>query len=524
MPEKHNVYLAVPGADFCWGTVISVGNCTLRHPTHPYTSGNKFNCAIDFNNLWAHALNEYDAGVITHFAMLHGDITADLTQQWLDILIEELDERDATLVSVAIPIKDDRGLTSSGVCDPDNPWGAWKRFTQYEILHSLPKTFNAEMAGYPDRPLLHNTGCWACDLRKPEFHKTDEDGNLSVYFAFPERLFRGDDGKWTRKQESEDWFFSRKLWEAGARNTWITSRVRLIHHGAHNWNNVTDFGTYEDGDEQTAVNWRQDRDDKPLSIVQIIEFELGKECNLGHEHKDCPNTSPLRYEGLPTWRELDDDTIVDIARRAYRDLGFTGFIGWIYYNEPLMQADRMFGLMNRIQLAVPEAKFMLWTNGTLIPEDCESYKQFSTIIISGYNEDSVRGMQRLKDSGVSATWIENPTFDNRLVTDLVPRDKYVPCIRPFVEFIIDNYGNTHLCCYDWKGKATWGNVHSEPFEVLANRWRKDILPKIAGTSMAGDAPAACRNCTNRWSKHQMHDSAIIARANRWRDSITKVPV
>ncbi len=94
---------------------------------------------------------------------------------------------------------------------------------------------------------MHNTACWVADLRKPVFHETNEDGSLKHIFKFPERIVRDAAGKWEHQQESEDWYFSRKLWESGVTNTWITSRVNFLHRGAIDFANNEDYGDYKHG-------------------------------------------------------------------------------------------------------------------------------------------------------------------------------------------------------------------------------------------------------------------------------------
>lgn len=517
MAEKHTVYLAVPGKRICWGTVTGVVNSTSEHVAIPQNGGYGFSGVEDFNILWTDAHNLYEEGRITHFAMLHGDITPDPAQRWLDILLEEMDSHNASLVSTFSPIKDPRGLTSSGICDLDDPWRPYRRFTIGDIF-KLPETFDNTAAGYPDRPLLHNTGLWVCDLRRPVFRAAAERGELDLYFRFPTRAVRGADGKWMHQRESEDWLFSRELWQRGVRDTFITRKTRLQHHGEHTWGTYTPWGTYTDGDEDTADKWRSEREALPLSMLQMLEFELGSQCNLGELHASCPNQHPDRYAALDRSRELDDKRIVECASAAYNSLGFTGLIGWIYYNEPLLQADRMFRLMERIKQAAPAARFILWTNGMLVPEDCDNYKQFEQVVVSDYNPTCKRGYDRLAAKGVSAKLL-SAELDDRLV-DFEPTDKAAACLRPFVELIIDNHGNSHICCYDWRGRGTLGNVFSTEFAAIAAAWRKQ-LPHIAGQTMTSDAPAVCRGCGHRWDKYQCHDAAIVNRARRWRSGSVK---
>ncbi len=513
-PIQHRVYLAVPGHHICWGTVTGVVNSTAKHVVTPFNGGFGFSGQEDFNLLWADAHNLYNEGKITHFAMMHGDITPDPSQRWLDILLEEMDARNATLVSSISPIKDGRGVTSSGIADLDDPWLPWRRFTLKEVHESLPETFDNVGAGYPDKPLLHNTALWVCDLRKPCFSKLNERDELDLYFNFPTRAVRGTDGKLQHQRESEDWRFSADLWRRGIRDTYITRRVKLTHHGKMDFSNTKTFGAFQNGDEGTADKWRGNPQDKPLSLLQIIDFELGEHCNLGHVHDACPNLHPERFSLLDAKKQLDDEKIIDSAVTAYEKLGFTGLIGFHYYNEPLLSAKRLFRIAALIKGRAPKARFLLWTNGMLIPERCDQYFIFDQIVISGYNEQSARGRDRLTAAGIKCSYANNAQLDDRIQT-LEVKDKSASCLRPFLEMIFDNYGNTHLCCYDWRGQGTTGNLHNESIEVLAAKWF-EALPKIAGDKMAADAPKVCLNCSNRWADFQVHDQAIVERAKNWR--------
>ncbi len=526
MSEQHRIYLAVPGHHICWGTVTGVVNSTAKHVVTPFNGGFGFSGQEDFNLLWTDAHNLFNEGKITHFAMLHGDITPDPEQRWLDILLEEMDAREATLVSSVAPLKDGRGLTSSGIADLNDPWQPWRRFTLKEIHQTLPETFDHVAAGYPDQPLLHNTGLWVCDLRKPCFQKLNERGELDLYFNFPTRAVRGPDGKFQHQRESEDWLFSRDLWNRGIKDTYITRRVKLVHHGKMDFSNSSVWGSFQNGDEHTAAKWRAKPEeveaDKPLALLQIIDFELGEHCNLGHVHKECPNLHPERFSLLSTAKQLNDEKIIDSAVTAYEKLGFSGLIGFHYYNEPLLSANRLFKIAATIAGRTAKARFLLWTNGMLIPERCDQFFIFDQIVISGYNEQSARGRDRLAAAGIKCDYADNAQLDDRLQT-LEVKDKSASCKRPFLEMIFDNYGNTHICCYDWRGQGTTGNLNVEPIETLAQAWFA-ALPKIAGDKMATDAPRVCLNCSHRWDSFQVHDAAIVERAKHWRKSLNRETV
>ena len=249
----HKVCLALPGASMCWGTakaVIGLANSQLEVSLR--NSGNGWD---DFNGLWAQALNEFEAGAITHFAMLHSDIAP--LGDWIDVLLAELD-RGFDLVSAIAPIKDSRGVTSSGIGDESDNWHPFRRFTMAEVCR-MPETFTASTIGYGHRFLLHNSGCWACDLRSGLFNRTNEVGELIAHFDFPRRVVRRD-GKFVNDSESEDWFFSRKIHKLGARSA-ITRKVKLTHKGPIAMPNDEPWGSYTAGDVDTQHKWESDRGD-----------------------------------------------------------------------------------------------------------------------------------------------------------------------------------------------------------------------------------------------------------------------
>lgn len=187
----------------------------------------------NFNRHWAEALNLRDDGQgATHFAMIHADVCPQ--EGWLDVLLGELTANDADVVSAVIPIKDDRGLTTTAVYDGVDPWNR-RRFTLKEI-HRLPATFGAEDVG---EALLINTGLWVCDLRKPWCD--------DCCFHSLERIVRKD-GRYAAEVLSEDWAFGHFLNGYGAK-VLATRKVQVLHEGGHRFPNTTPWGAWEtDGD------------------------------------------------------------------------------------------------------------------------------------------------------------------------------------------------------------------------------------------------------------------------------------
>jgi hypothetical protein len=147
-----------------------------------------------FNKLWCQALNERTQRGLTHFAMHHSDIQAE--PGWLDILLEEQRKVGADVLSAVIPIKDQRGLTSTGLRDPVT--GRIRRLTMREVM-KLPVTFEAADTDAGDQWLMVNTGLWVCDFTKPWVEE--------VCFSILDAVVREED-RFVPKALSEDWNFS----------------------------------------------------------------------------------------------------------------------------------------------------------------------------------------------------------------------------------------------------------------------------------------------------------------------------
>ncbi len=246
----RSIMVAVPGRNFEFGVLQSMMQCSRQHTVLPRNNANGWD---DFNVLWAQALNAYDMGDISHFAMIHSDvITATL---WLDTLMDELNAKSADLISTVIPIKDKRGLTSTGIGSPEFPFGAFRRFTMSEVLN-MPATFSLADTEHndSDKYLLHNTGAWVCDLRNPLFSEVDESGLAKCWFDFPTRVYKNAEGKWVNDRESEDWNFSRKIASLGAK-TFATRKLAVAHRGHCDYPNSELWGDW-DHDRDTAANWK----------------------------------------------------------------------------------------------------------------------------------------------------------------------------------------------------------------------------------------------------------------------------
>ena len=244
----HVVALAMPH----YGDVKFEAAEAFRRPTDPERSsvraiirlGNPGSLLTsNFNRAWCAALNLRAGHGVTHFAMLHADVAA--APGWLDLLLGELERHQADVVSAVIPLKTEHGLTSTAVGTPNKY--LQRRLTMSEI-HRLPETFDAghvaETLGFMG-PLLVNTGCWVCDLRKPWCDEVDAEGRLKWAFRVENDIVRDPaTGHFKSFVASEDWLFSRHLGGIGAR-VYATRNIPAYHIGTHNYVNGKPWGTWE---------------------------------------------------------------------------------------------------------------------------------------------------------------------------------------------------------------------------------------------------------------------------------------
>ncbi len=254
-----------------------------------------------------------------------------------------------------------------------------------------------------------------------------------------------------------------------------------------------------------------------MDKTQYLIFEIGTECNLGALHPKCPNRNPERYSALPSIVPTFDADILAIAKTMYRHLGFRGRIGWHYYNEPLCSAKRMWHLMDRIDAEVPEARYTLWTNGTLLPEDCSQFARFEEIHVTDYGipEHPVRNIAALV-AAQHKTQIQRVRLDDRLhaIGDVHSEE---PCHRMFTEFIIDYWGNVRLCCYDWQGVGSIRNVHDWEIGRIVSAYQETrrMAARLPGRSRV---MRACDFCKMQSTHIPQFVPEIAADAKRYIES------
>ncbi len=239
--KRDIVYVGLPGRP---GDSIATGQLTALF--NPGTDAVVYDLRpraasllpLCFNHLWCEALNERPG--MSHFCMMHSDIVPE--PGWLNVMMGELHRTGADILSVVIPVKDDRGMTSTGLMRM--PSRQMNKFSLKRAL-KLPKTFCAADVGGKSDVLLINTGLWVCDFTRPWVEK--------MCFRFKDRIIRTDDGKFIPQCIGEDWLFGIDAARLGLK-VYCTTKVKAHHQGIFMYPNCVPWGTGDEGEGGFAWN------------------------------------------------------------------------------------------------------------------------------------------------------------------------------------------------------------------------------------------------------------------------------
>ena len=191
------------------------------------------------NALLAWALSAKKAGRrVDYFGILHADVCP--PDHWAEVLVEELEAKGLDLLSVAVPIKDPRGLVSTAIGHPgaQDYYKAHCRLTMGE-LYRLPPTFTAEDLGCPDRPLLVNTGLFVARMGPWAERVVFQDLNRIIETADGYRV----------ETFPEDWHFARQCWQLGLK-IGCTRKVVVDHRGPQAFSSAGPWGRFPDFDRE----------------------------------------------------------------------------------------------------------------------------------------------------------------------------------------------------------------------------------------------------------------------------------
>jgi len=243
-PQKRQIVLGMPGygnqtaaAGYgLWNACRDMTTVDVR-----YQAGSLLAC--NFNTLLCYTLTKVHRGErVDYWAMLHDDVGPEA--YWLDVAIEEMEANDLDALGVVVPIKDQHGTTSIALHHDGDNWNPECRLTMRDV-YELPETFTSDdLAG---QKILLNTGCLVV--------KWNQEWCRTVHFTINDRIvFDIPQNRYRPEVESEDWFFSRLLYEIGMPGHPLegivkplrigaTRKIAINHQGVTNFTNTHPWGT-----------------------------------------------------------------------------------------------------------------------------------------------------------------------------------------------------------------------------------------------------------------------------------------
>lgn len=220
-----------------------------------------------------------------------------------------------------------------------------------------------------------------------------------------------------------------------------------------------------------AVNKLVDENASKENLFNHIEIETINRCNGGCVF--CPvnaKNDPRKFASMR--EELFHKIITELAQMNY-----DGKIALFSNNEPFLD-ERIIEFHKYAREKLPQARFVLFTNGTLLTLDkfIEIIDYLDELVIDNYNQDlelipnSKKIVQYCEEHDALKNKVTvvirkiNEVLSTRGGTAPNAREVAYPnakCILPFKQIVIRPDGKVSLCCNDPLGKSTLGDLTKE---------------------------------------------------------------
>lgn len=226
-----------------------------------------------------------------------------------------------------------------------------------------------------------------------------------------------------------------------------------------------------------------------LSRLTILAFEIGSDCNLKRQHKNCP----INYIERPSG--IENLTVRQIVR-AIDDavaLNFNGYVAFHHYNEPLLYIDRI----EQVIKQRPHQKYLLWSNGLLIPQlerTGHSLSIFHKIVLTCYMEQDYEMLLDVQNRYPDVE-IGMSHMDDRVKEYESDYENPIACKKVYFELPIGFNGEVMLCAHDWKNSYPLGNILLTSLkEVVSGERYQNLLYICRKRKIDENAPNICRHC------------------------------
>lgn len=237
---------------------------------------------------------------------------------------------------------------------------------------------------------------------------------------------------------------------------------------------------------------------KLLEHTKRFTFEINNQCVYAYQHKKCPVSKNKEPQTLP--EKIVYDVFDFMAKEK-----FEGRVSFHNYNET-MTDPRLFLFLDRLKKVCPKCYIFILTNAWNL--DQQMLNELANhgvkyVEVSAYNEEeSVRVRERvIQPKGMTYRVMTNKVLDDRMD---IYTGKEVKCRKmcyaPLTEIVIRSSGKIDLCCFDWDGQVTFGDLNKESIRKILERG--DML-KVYNELKEGEREFdICKRC-GRWREESV---------------------
>ena len=252
--------------------------------------------------------------------------------------------------------------------------------------------------------------------------------------------------------------------------------------------------------------WNNSEDNIKLQIEavnKLVEEYSNKENLFNHVEIETINRCNGGCSFCPVSAKKDPRKFVYMEEELFRkiitelgELNYDGIIALFSNNEPFLD-DRIIEFHKYAREKLPQAHFVLFTNGTLLTLDkfIEIIDYLDELVIDNYNQNleliqnNKKIVQYCEEHGAlrNKVTVVIRKVDEVLSTrgGAAPNARKVTypnakCILPFKQLIIRPDGKVSLCCNDPLGKCTLGDLTKESIlEVWMGRKFKEVRKTLS---------------------------------------------
>ncbi len=224
--------------------------------------------------------------------------------------------------------------------------------------------------------------------------------------------------------------------------------------------------------------------------IQRISFEISNTCNYTSIHPECP-VSCYNHSKI-----LDKKIIFKVIDEL-KELNYSGYIAFHRYNEPMINKERLYSILEYINKALPNAKMAILTNGSYLNQEelntLERHNVWS-VSVSAYSKKEYIRLKRLTSKIKYSIFYS--VLDSRLsIYEKDPLDLKLPCYATIRDITINCYGQLALCCFDWNNQVTFGNLKEQSLtEILNSSHFLDAHKNLTTGNRTFDVCRRCDTC------------------------------